>query len=229
VRVVEVPGFSKELCGGTHVDRTGDIGLFKITSETALAAGVRRIEAVTGEEALRYIQTQGDRLHNLQNMMKTSPDDLGTKVKQLLEQRRELERQLKQASRLQSKDLVSELAGLAEDLEGVKVVARRVAEIGDMNQLKDLAVAIKHHLKSSVVVLYIVVNNKPQVVVAVTDDQKERIPAGGIAREIGQMLGGSGGGTPIMATAGGDKVSAIDAAVAATPKVIMKELGKSGE
>ncbi len=98
-----------------------------------------------------------------------------------------------------------------------------------MNQMKYLAVAIKHHLKSSVVVLYIVVNNKPQTVVAVTDDQKERIPAGSIAREIGQMLGGSGGGTPIMATAGGDKVSEIDAAVTATPKVIINMLSKSDE
>ncbi len=229
VRVVEVEGFSKELCGGTHVEKTGDIGLFKIISETALAAGVRRIEAVTGEGALRYIQTQVDRLHNLQGMVKASPDDLEAKVKQLLEQKRELERQLKQVSRLQSKDLVSELAGLAEDVAGVKVVARRVAEIGDMNQLKDLAVAIKHHLKSSVVVLYTVVNKKPQTVVAVTDDQKGRIPAGTVAREIGRLLGGSGGGTPIMATAGGSNVSAIDKAVAATPKVIMKVLGKSDE
>jgi len=229
VRVVAVPGFSKELCGGTHVDRTGDIGFFKITSETALAAGVRRIEAVTGERALLYAQRQVDRLHSLQNLVKASPDDLEAKVKQLLDQRRDLERQLKQASRLQSKDLVGELAARAEDVGGVMVVARRVDQVTDMNQLKDLAVAIKHHLKSSVVVLYIVVNNKPQAVVAVTDDQKERIPAGGIAREIGQMLGGSGGGTPIMATAGGDKVSEIDAAVAATPKVIINMLSKSDE
>ncbi len=229
VRVVEVPGFSKELCGGTHVDRTGDIGFFKITSETALAAGIRRIEAVTGEGALRYTQIQADRLHNLQNMMKASPGDLGAKVKQLLEQKRELERQLKQASRLQSKDLVGELAARAEDVGGVMVVARRVDEISDMNQLKDLAVDIKHYLKSSAVLLYTVINKKPQAVVAVTDDQKERIPAGTVAREIGKLLGGSGGGTPIMSTAGGNNVSAIDAAVAATPKVIMKVLGKSDE
>jgi len=229
VRVVEVPGFSKELCGGTHADRTGDIGFFKITSETALAAGVRRIEAVTGEGALRYIQIQADRLHNIQNMVKASPDDLGTKVKQLLEQRRDLERQLKQASRHKSKDLVGELAARAEDVEGVKVVARRVDEISDMNQLKDLAVDIKHYLKSSAVVLYTVVNKKPQAVAAVTDDLKERMPAGTVAREIGQLLGGSGGGTPIMATAGGNDVSAIDAAVTATPNVIMKVLGKLDE
>ncbi|UCH63890.1 MAG: alanine--tRNA ligase [Fidelibacterota bacterium] len=225
VRVVEVPGFSMELCGGIHVDRTGDIGFFKVTSETALAAGVRRIEAVTGEEALRYTQKQVDRLQDIQNLLKASPDNLGKKVKQLIEQRRDLERQLKHASLHKSKDLVGDLAARAEDAEGVKVVARRVEEISDMNQLKDLAVDIKHHLKSSVVVLYTVANNKPQAVVVVTDDLKERIPAGTIAREIGQLLGGSGGGTPIMATAGGNDVSEIDAAVSATPDVITKVLG----
>ncbi|MBA7600623.1 MAG: alanine--tRNA ligase [Calditrichaeota bacterium] len=229
VRVVDVPEFSRELCGGTHVDRTGDIGVFKITSESALAAGVRRIEAVTGEEAIYYILNRMQNLQSFLELRNIMHDDLTRSWEQDQEKIKRLESQVKAEQKVRIKGLADDLVAKADEINDINVVAQRVNEVTDIDQLKDLAVDIKHYLKSSAVVLYTVVNKKPQAVVAVTDDQKERMPAGTIAREIGQLLGGSGGGTPIMATAGGNDVSAIDAAVTATPDVIMKVLGKLDE
>ncbi len=203
VRVVEVPGFSKELCGGTHVERTGDIGVFKITSETALAAGVRRIEAVTGAGVFEYYRALIKEL-----------DSQGEKQRERIKQ---LERQLKAASRAQSAKLGDAIAAEAQVIAGVHFVAISV-EIGDIDQLKDLAAEIKHKLKSAVVTLGAVLDGKPLVAVAVTDDLKERVPAGRFVKELGRLMGGGGGGSPIMATAGGKDPAKLDSTLAAVPE-----------
>ena len=225
VRVLDIPGFSRELCGGTHVGRTGDIGLFKITSETALASGVRRMEAVTGAGALAHIQSQGAVLAGLSRSLQTGYCELPSKIEQQLGRVKELERLLKQATRQKSRDLVGELAAKAEKSKDLKVVIQRVEEVNDLDQLKDLAVDIKHRLKTAVVVLYAVLEREAKAVVAVTGGQKERIPAGGLGSEIGRLLGGGGGGSPILATAGGD-AALIDKAVSATADLIRSKLGE---
>ena len=203
VRVVDVPDFSRELCGGTHVERTGDIGIFKIISETALAAGVRRIEAVTGEGVFEYYRA-----------LIAEIDSQGDKQRERIKQ---LERQLKVASRAQSAKLGAAIAAEAKVIAGVHFVARSV-EIGDIDQLKDLAAEIKHKLKSAVVVLGAVISEKPLVVVAVTDDLKERVPAGKFVKQLGQLMSGGGGGTAIMATAGGKDPAKLDATLGAVPE-----------
>ncbi|MCH8838457.1 MAG: alanine--tRNA ligase [Candidatus Marinimicrobia bacterium] len=211
VRVVDVPGFSKELCGGTHVERTGDIGAFKITAESSLAAGVRRIEAVTGAGVFNYYRTL--------------VSELDSKAEKQRDRIKQLERQLRAASKAQSADLGAAIAAEAQMIEGVRFVSRTV-EIGNIDQLKDLAAEIKHKLKSAVVTLGTVLDGKPLVVVAVTDDLKERVPAGKFVKELGRLMGGGGGGTSIMATAGGKDPAKLEAslnAVADKLKIMLTE------
>ncbi|MCH7498329.1 MAG: alanine--tRNA ligase, partial [Candidatus Marinimicrobia bacterium] len=227
VRVLDVPDFSRELCGGTHVDRTGDIGMFKITSETALASGVRRMEAVTGAGAVEHFQSQAALLNSLSQHYHTNPQDLVSRIQQDQARLKDLERQLKQTTRRKSRDLVGELSAQAVEVGKVAVVAAPVNDIADVDQLKDLAVAIKDRLKSAVVVLYADVQNKAQAVIAVTDDQKGKLPAGAIAKEVGRLLGGGGGGSPIMATAGGADLALMKQAVSQTPELISNQLGNA--
>ncbi len=227
VRVLDVPGFSRELCGGTHVDRTGDIGMFKIISETSLASGVRRMEAVTGAGAVDHVQSQAALLNSLSQHYHTNPQDLVSRIQQDQARLKDLERQLKQTTRRKSRDLVGELSAQAVEVGKVAVVAAPVNDIADVDQLKDLAVAIKDRLKSAVVVLYADVQNKAQAVVAVSDDQKGKLPAGAIAREVGRLLGGGGGGSPIMATAGGADLALMKQAVSQTPELISNQLGNA--
>ncbi|MFB0517267.1 MAG: DHHA1 domain-containing protein, partial [Candidatus Neomarinimicrobiota bacterium] len=215
VRILEVPGFSMELCGGTHVDRTGDIGFFKITSETALAAGVRRIEAVTGEHVQPYFD---QRIQALEAELLKERD-----------RNKELTRRLKAASRDRTHDQVGELVQQKQEVHGIPFVSAHVGEMVDMDQFKDLAVAVKHRLKSAVVVLATVMEAKPQVVVAVTEDLKDGYPAGELAKELGKEMKGGGGGTPILGTAGGKDSSKLKAAIQATPKVLAKFIKKSDE
>ncbi|MEE9162248.1 MAG: alanine--tRNA ligase [Candidatus Neomarinimicrobiota bacterium] len=227
VRVLDVPGFSRELCGGTHASRTGDIGLFKITSETALASGVRRMEALTGELAVARVQSQAATLGQLSRHFQTSAAELPAKAEQMQERLKELARQLKQATRQKSRDRVGELAAKAEETNGLRLVVQLVGAVNEIDQLKDLAVDVKHRLKSAVVVLYAEMEQKAKAVVAVTDDLKARLPAGELAKQIGELLGGGGGGSPIMATAGGEDVAVMDGAVAGTAEIITSRLGKA--
>jgi len=223
VRVVDVPGFSKELCGGAHVDRTGDIGFFKITAETALASGVRRIEAVTGEGAMDYVQRQAGLVEEAGRLLKVPPEQIPAAVHQQQERIRQQERELKAAQKMQSTDLVEQLIGKARTAGEVHIIAERV-DITDTDQFKDLAVDLKHRLKSAVVVLGTVMNDKPQIVAAVTDDLKDRIPAGALVKDIGKLMGGGGGGSPILATAGGKDASRLDDALAHVVPLITAKL-----
>jgi alanyl-tRNA synthetase len=261
VRVIEVPGFSKELCGGTHVERTSDIGYFKISSETAVAAGVRRVEAVTGDNVIIYydqkissMQAELQREYTRNNKLAGQLDSdvalsaavppasskagtlaldsimkyeqeiaaLAAEIATLRETHKELSRRLKQQRKQTSTEKVLESIQVTI-LQQVKV-GIGILEVHDQDEFKDLAVEAKHRLKTAVVALGTLSEDRPQVVVAVTDDLKAKLPAGDLARELGQRLGGGGGGTPILGTAGGKDPSLLEKVLNETTAIVKKWL-----
>ena len=212
VRVVAVPGFSKELCGGTHVGRTGEIGISKIVSEGSISAGVRRIEAVTGEGALARFQETAASLHRVSDLLHISEPELVEQVEKALEQRRALERQLEQ---LKAKVAQSELGGLeqqARTVKGVRVLAGRVDGL-DRQQMRALADSLRNKWKSAVIVLAAADDASVAIVSAVTKDLTAKVHAGKLAGAVAQAVGGKGGGRPDMAEAGGKDASKLDAAL----------------
>jgi len=219
VRVVQVPGFSSELCGGTHADRTGDIGLFKIVSESSISAGVRRIEAITGEAAFRHYQETAERVQRIQQLLRANEPELVDAVERLLQSQRALEKKLEQ---LRGKLAVSrrgELAGAVRSVKDVKVLSTRVEEM-DRNQMRNLVDQLKTELKSGVVVLGAAGEGKVALVVGVTKDLTPRLHAGKIAQAVAQKVGGTGGGRPDMAEAGGKDPAQLDAAIAEVPDIV---------
>ncbi len=215
VRVLKIGEFSTELCGGTHVGRAGDIGLFKITGESGVAAGVRRIEAVTGQGALDWVAQTDQVLRDLSALVKGSRDDVEDKVRQLIERGRKLEKEVVALkSRLtsgQSKDLSS----TAVDVGGVKVIATRV-DGADAATLRTALDQLKDKLKSAAIVLASVQEADKVVVIAgVTADQLQRLKAGDLVNVVAQRIGGRGGGRADMAQAGGNDPSKLDDALAA--------------
>ncbi|MCH7573642.1 MAG: alanine--tRNA ligase [Candidatus Marinimicrobia bacterium] len=227
VRVIDVPGFSKELCGGTHVDRTGDIGAFKIVSESALASGVRRIEAVTGAGALAHAQVQAELIAGLSGQLNVSPDQIAERMESQRLQIKELQQKVKAATGVSSADLLKEILGRATDVGGVTLITEKVAA-GDMDAFKDLAVALKQRLGSGVVVLGSIIDGKPNLVVAVSDDLKASVPAGEFIKVVAGKLKGGGGGSPILATAGGKDATLMDGALAKVPQLLAAYLAKGG-
>jgi alanyl-tRNA synthetase len=219
VRVVQVPGFSSELCGGTHVRRTGDIGLFKVVSESSISAGVRRIEAITGEAAFRHYQETAERVQRIQQLLRANEPELVDAVERLLQSQRALEKKLEQ---LRGKLAVSqrgELAGAIRSVKDVKVLSTRVEEM-DRNQMRNLVDQLKTELKSGVVVLGAAGEGKVALVVGVTKDLTPRLHAGKIAQAVAQKVDGTGGGRPDMAEAGGKDPAQLDAAIAEVPDII---------
>jgi alanyl-tRNA synthetase len=219
VRVVQVPGFSSELCGGTHVRRTGDIGLFKVVSESSISAGVRRIEAITGEAAFRHYQETAERVGRIQQLLRANEPELVEAVERLLQSQRALEKKLEQ---LRGKLAVShrgELAGAIRSVKDVKVLSTRVEEM-DRNQMRNLVDQLKTELKSGVVVLGAAGEGKVALVVGVTKDLTPRLHAGKIAQAVAQKVGGTGGGRPDMAEAGGKDPAQLDAAIAEVLDII---------
>ena len=213
VRVLRLGDFSMELCGGTHVHRAGDIGLFKITGESGVASGVRRIEALTGEAALRYVEENDALLRDLAGLVRGSREDLGEKVREQLERARQLEREVRTLKdRLTTGNSVDLGAG-AVDVQGVKVVATKV-DGADAGALRSAVDQLKQRFKSAVVVLASVESPaKVVLVVGVTDDQTARIKAGELAGAVAAQVGGRGGGRADFAQAGGSKPEALDAAL----------------
>jgi alanyl-tRNA synthetase len=222
VRVVAMGGrgperFSVELCGGTHVRRTGDIGVFKIVSESAVASGVRRIEAVTGEAALDHFAGQERLLQDAAAALKAAVADVPARVAQLVEERRRLERELSEARRkLATGGGGAEAAApAAKDVAGVRFAARKVEGIA-AKDLKPLADALKKQIGSGVVAVVGVEDGKASLVVGVTDDLTQRFDAVELVRLGSAALGGKGGGgRPDMAQAGGPDPAKADAALAA--------------
>ena len=160
----------------------------------------------------------------LREVLKADTEHLVDMAVQQIDQRKELEHQLRQAVKTQSRNIFEELAGFAEEHHGIKIITRRVDAITDLEQLKDLAVDLKHHLKSGVVVLGTVASDKPQIVVATTDDLKGKVPAGSLARVLGGNMGGGGGGSARLGTGGGKNVEEPDWTLAAVPDFISQSL-----
>ncbi|MDX9768458.1 MAG: alanine--tRNA ligase [Ectothiorhodospiraceae bacterium] len=223
VRVLNI-GSSIELCGGTHVGRTGDIGLFKIVAEGGVAAGVRRIEAVTGENAIAWIDEQLERLDRVAELTRGSRNDADDKVRALVERSRALEKELDALKGKLAAAAGSDLASQAVEVGGVKVLATRLDGI-DPKALRDTVDQLKNKLGSAVVVLAAVADGKVSLVAGVTADQTDRVKAGELVNVVAQQVGGKGGGRPDMAMAGGSDPSGLEAALQGVPAWVEQRLG----
>jgi alanyl-tRNA synthetase len=209
VRVVAVPGFSKELCGGTHVSRTGDIGVLKITHESSISAGVRRVEAITGEGALEHYQEVTTLIRNLSGTVKASPADLSIAVEKLVESQRNLEKELESLRMKLAQSQLSDVEGHTHIVHEVKVLVMRVDAL-ERNQMRTLADSLRQKLQSGVVVLGSASDDKVALIAALTPDLTKRLHAGKIAQAVAKRLGGSGGGRPDLAEAGGKDAERLD-------------------
>ena len=212
VRVLEI-GSSKELCGGTHVSRTGDIGSLKIVSEGSVAAGIRRVEAVTGSNALQFLQGLEDKINEAAAILKTHPGDLVNRVAQLQESLRQAERELEKVNSKLAASQGDELAGQAIDVNGLKVLAARL-DGADAGVLRETMDALKANLKTAAIVLASVQGDKVSLIAGVTADSIGRVKAGDLVNFVAQQVGGKGGGKPEMAMAGGNDPSKLGAALA---------------
>jgi alanyl-tRNA synthetase len=213
VRVVSVPGFSKELCGGTHINATGDIGLFQIVSEGGIASGVRRMEAVTGKAAIEKIQKESETLAGIRSLLKVQPEEELNRLKKILEKTRETEKEIAQ---LKEKLVSGKGSGLLDDVKKIGEVSVLIKRIEGMDPktLRTFIDSAKNQIQSGVVVVGTATNGKVMLAAGVTKDLTDRFQAGAIIKEIAGIVGGSGGGRPDMAQAGGTKVDKIDEALA---------------
>jgi len=213
VRVLEI-GSSKELCGGTHVQRTGDIGSFKIISEGGVAAGIRRMEAITGSNVIDFVNNIESKLHEAALMLKTAPHELPQRVGQLQEQIRHLERELERVSSKLAASQGDDLINQAKEHKGLKVLAAQL-DAADAKVLRETMDSLKSKLKSAAIVLASVQDGKVSLIAGVTSDATNRIKAGDLVNFVAQQVGGKGGGKPEMAMAGGNDPSKLGAALAA--------------
>ncbi|MGD8595020.1 MAG: DHHA1 domain-containing protein, partial [Gammaproteobacteria bacterium] len=223
VRVLNMGDFSIELCGGTHVGRTGDIGVFKIISETGTAAGVRRIEAVAGASALRWINENDQRLLLIAAAVKAGRDDVDSKVNQVLRRNKELEKEVEKLQAQLASSRGGDLLSQAQDIDGIKVLAARLDGV-DPKSLRDTTDQLKNKLGSAAVVLATVQGDKVSLVAGVTQDQTDRLRAGNLVNAVAQQVGGKGGGRPDMAMAGGNNPAALDAALKSVPDWVRQQL-----
>ncbi|HCI6851179.1 TPA: alanine--tRNA ligase [Klebsiella quasipneumoniae subsp. quasipneumoniae] len=213
VRVLQMGDFSTELCGGTHAARTGDIGLFRITSESGTAAGVRRIEAVTGEGAIAMLHAQSDQLSDIAQLLKGDSHNLGEKVRAALERTRQLEKELQQLKEQAAAQESANLSSKAEEINGVKLLVSELAGV-EPKMLRTMVDDLKNQLGSTVVVLATVADGKVSLIAGVSKDVTDRVKAGELVGMVAQQVGGKGGGRPDMAQAGGTDASALPAALA---------------
>ncbi|EIW6804487.1 alanine--tRNA ligase [Salmonella enterica] len=213
VRVLSMGDFSTELCGGTHASRTGDIGLFRIISESGTAAGIRRIEAVTGEGAMVTVHAQSDRLNDIAHLLKGDSQNLGDKVRAVLERTRQLEKELQQLKDQAAAQESANLSSKAVDLNGVKLLVSELASI-EPKMLRTMVDDLKNQLGSTVIVLATVVEGKVSLIAGVSKDVTDRVKAGELIGMVAQQVGGKGGGRPDMAQAGGTDAAALPAALA---------------
>jgi alanyl-tRNA synthetase len=227
VRVLNFGDFSVELCGGTHVRRTGDIGLFKIVNEGGIQAGVRRIEAVTGQGALDWVAKSDLVLRELAAIVKANRDDVEDKVRQLAERSRKLEKEVATLKSKLASGQGGDLSSSAVEVGGIKVVATRV-DGADAPALRDAVDQLKSKLRSAAIVLASVQEPDKVVLIAgVTQDQIKKIKAGDLVNVVAQMVGGRGGGRPDMAQAGGNDPAKLDEALAAVAPWVQARLGQS--
>jgi len=222
VRVLDI-GSTRELCGGTHVQRTGDIGLFKVVAESGVAAGVRRIEAVAGEAALGYLQNLEHTVQQVAGALKAPSDDVQNRVVQVLEQVRALEKEIAQLKGKLASSQGDDLLSQAVDVKGIKVVAARL-EGADAKSLRETLDKLKDKLKTAAIVLAAVQDGKVQIAAGITADQVGRLKAGELVNFVAQQVGGKGGGKPDMAMAGGTDPSQLTPALASVQAWVAERL-----
>lgn len=213
VRVLSMGDFSTELCGGTHASRSGDIGLFRIISESGTAAGVRRIEAVTGEGAITTVHADSDRLSEVAHLLKGDSNNLADKVRSVLERTRQLEKELQQLKEQAAAQESANLSSKAIDVNGVKLLVSELSGV-EPKMLRTMVDDLKNQLGSTIIVLATVAEGKVSLIAGVSKDVTDRVKAGELIGMVAQQVGGKGGGRPDMAQAGGTDAAALPAALA---------------
>ncbi|CDG98115.1 alanyl-tRNA synthetase [Xenorhabdus bovienii str. puntauvense] len=223
VRVLSMGGFSTELCGGTHASRTGDIGLFRISSESGTAAGIRRIEAITGQTALNSVYQQTDLLQDIAHLVKGDISSLNEKVKTTLDRTKQLEKELQQLKSQQAAQESSSLANQTKEIQGVRLL---VTQLGDTEpkMLRTMVDDLKNQLGSAIIVLSTVTGDKVTLIVGITKDLTARIKAGDLISFVAQQVGGKGGGRPDLAQAGGTDIAALPSALASVEEWVTLRL-----
>ena len=223
VRVVNIGDYSMELCGGTHANAAGDIGLFRILSEGGIAAGVRRIEAVTGATALTQVQQQQQSLQRLADLVKSDPQKLELRLQKILEQQKEMEKELEQLQAKANADRSGELLDQVQLIENVKLLAVKIPGIGGKD-LRAFSDQLRDKLGSGVLVLVSDADDKVALLVAVTKDLTDRVKAGNLIKPLAEIVGGRGGGRPELAQAGGSAIDKIEMLLQAAPEQLKKIL-----
>jgi alanyl-tRNA synthetase len=216
-------GFSVELCGGTHVDRTGDIGFIKIYSEGGISAGIRRIEAVSGQAALDLVEDTEATLQSVGTLVKSSRNSIVAKVEQMLSANRQLEKELERLKSTLASQAGSDLASQAQDTAGVKVLAA-IIDNGDSKTLRATVDQLKNKLGEAVVVLACVEDDKVSLVAGVTKSTSAKVKAGDVLRAVAQDIGGKGGGRPDMAQGGGGDAVLLPAALAKVVDLVAEKM-----
>jgi alanyl-tRNA synthetase len=212
VRVVSIPDFSKELCGGTHVSRTGDIGVCKVVHESSISAGVRRIEAITGERAVERYQQANDALKRIAELMRVSEPELFEQVEKMLAREHALEKQVDQLKNKVAQSAAGDLESRARTIKSVRVLATQLDGM-DRAQLRALADSLRNKWKTAVVVLASAEDSNVSIISAVTKDLTAKVHAGKLVGTVAQAVGGKGGGRPDMAEGGGKDAGALAAAL----------------
>ena len=229
VRVITVADFSKELCGGTHVERTGDIGIFKIIEESSLASGVRRIVALTGPKAVEYIQNSHTILENVKLSLNCNVEAVSDRIHKLIEDKKELEKKIKQQKKsnlsIDYENILKE-----SELVGNSKIISTMTNISDVDEIKDFGNFLLNKIESGIAVVGSMINERPLIVVAVTRDLiKIDVRAGDLAKEIGAMMGGGGGGKPNLATAGGKDKKSLEFAIKKAKIFLKKNIEEANE
>jgi alanyl-tRNA synthetase len=219
VRVIEVADFSIELCGGTHSSRTGDIGLFKILNETGVAAGVRRIEALTGEGAYRFVKEEERELRKAAFTLKSTPEEVASRVERLLQRQRELEREIQSFQDKASRQEISDLLPFIREVKGIKLLSAKV-DGKDPKRLREFVDQLKEKIGSGIILLGSQSQDKVSLIMGVTADLTPRFNANQLIKKIALHIGGTGGGRPDFAQAGGTDSKKLDKALKAIDDLI---------
>ena len=217
--MVEVENYSRELCGGTHVAYTGEIGFMKLINESGVAAGVRRIEAVTGQKAWQYIRKMEEEIAELEYILRSPRGELVSKVKKLFEEEKQLKREIEKLKSQIASNYSQDVLNRTKTINGIKVLSAQV-EISDPKTIRDFADNLRHRLGSGIVVLGAKNEDKAILVVMVSKDLASKFPAGEIIKPIASVIGGRGGGRPDMAQAGGKHPEKLEAALNKAYEVI---------
>ncbi|RUO21405.1 alanine--tRNA ligase [Aliidiomarina haloalkalitolerans] len=223
VRVVQMGDYSLELCGGTHVNRTGDIGSFRVTTEAGIASGVRRIEAVTGAGAVAYTQAQQQQLQKVAGLFKADPAAVSERIEQMLARQKQLEKELAELQRQMSQQAGASLIDSAQEVAGVKAIIAEVTNT-EAKALREMVDDLKNRLGSGIVCLGLRQGDKVSLIVGVTNDLTKQVKAGELVNFIANQVGGKGGGRPDMAQAGGTDASQLDAALASVTPWLHEKL-----